>query len=218
MSNGKGWGSTVLGWFVVQNESAPDGSIPGQTDTVTDAAMDAPPPPPPSPIVFQKEPPPVVEGKIDFDGVFDAAGVDGEERDRVRKAIELLRSLPADTDPNVKKQIVEASLKAFGVPIDNIIEAAVGEMEALEGYIRTRAGELMSRTDQSEKRIALYEEEIRKLRNEMQNLVGEQKSVIENCNQKKLEIQQILEFFGQEAVARVVQASARLHEPEPSNP
>ena len=113
-----------------------------------------------------------------------------------------------------KKQIVEASLKAFGVPIDSIIEASVGEMEALEGYIRTRAGELMKVTDESEKRIALYEEEIRKLRTVMQNLVSEQKTVIENCNQKKLEIQQILEFFGQEAVARVVQASARLHEPE----
>jgi hypothetical protein len=206
----KKWGSTVLGWFIVQDEPASD--VPFSAES--DIAVDAPPPPPPSPVVFQKEPPPVVEGKIDFDGVFDAAGVDSEERDRVRKAIDLLRSLPAETDATVKKQIVEASLKAFGVPIDSIIEASVGEVEALEGYIRTRAGETARLVEESEKRIALYEEEVRKLRTVMQDLVGEQKGVIDSCNQKKLEIQQILEFFGQEAVARVVQASARLHDPE----
>jgi hypothetical protein len=50
--------------------------------------------------------------------------------------------------------------------------------------------------------------------------VQEQQAVTKACNEKKLSIQQILEFFGQEAVARVVQtASARRAEGEsPAGP
>ena len=34
------------------------------------------------------------------------------------------------------------------------------------------------------------------------------------CNDAKLQVQEVLEFFGQEAVARVVKESPRLHEPK----
>ena len=64
-------------------------------------------------------PPPAAEsGQVAFDQVFEAAGIAAEERDRVTKTRDLLAALPPGTDAAVKKQIVEASLKAFGVPID----------------------------------------------------------------------------------------------------
>ena len=47
----------------------------------------------------------------------------------------------------------------------------------------------------------------------MQQRVEEQNAVIQSCNTKKLEVQKVLEFFGQEAVARVVRESPKLHEP-----
>jgi hypothetical protein len=47
----------------------------------------------------------------------------------------------------------------------------------------------------------------------MQQSVEEQQTLIKVCNDKKLEVQQVLEFFGQEKVARVVQASPKLHDP-----
>ena len=47
----------------------------------------------------------------------------------------------------------------------------------------------------------------------MQQRVEEQKSVVSACNTKKLEIQRVLEFFGQEAVAKVVRQSPKLQEP-----
>ena len=40
-----------------------------------------------------------------------------------------------------------------------------------------------------------------------------QQAVATSCNARKLEVQRMLEFFGQEAVARVVKASPRLHDP-----
>jgi len=172
----------------------------------------APPIAPPLP-VFQKEPPPPTGGVVDFAKVFEAAQIDPGEQERVAKSAGLVRSLPAETDPLVKKQIVEASLKAFGIPIDKIIETGVEEIQAMEGYIRAVASAAQKNVAESEERIKKLEETIRDLRDDMQKRVVEQQAVIRACNDKKLEVQHILEFFGQEAVAKVVQESPKLHDP-----
>jgi len=215
MSDKKGWGSTVAGWFIERDEAP----IPVETDfgSVPDPA----PPPPtdnyttPSPTqtVFQKAPPPPTGGQVDFAAVFAAAGVDQDEQQRVARTTDLLKSLPAGTDAGVKKQIVEASLKAFGVPIEKIIEATVEEIQALDGYLRNGAADNEKLIQESESRIKQYEQEIENIRSVMQQSVNEQQTLIKTCNDKKLEVQQVLEFFGQETVAKVVQASPKLHDP-----
>ena len=213
MTDKKGWGQTVAGWFIERDE--PD--VPVATDF---GDVPAPPPPvetytTPSPTqsVFQKSPPPPTGGQVDFAAVFEAAGVDQEEQQRVARTTELLRSLPAGTDVAVKKQIVEASLKAFGVPIEKIIEATVEEIQALDGYIRNGAADNETLIQESDARIKQYEQEIQNIRSVMQQSVEEQQSLIKMCNDKKLEVQQVLEFFGQETVASVVKASPKLHDP-----
>jgi len=145
--------------------------------------------------------------------VFESAGVDQEEQQRVARTTELLRSLPAGTDVAVKKQIVEASLKAFGVPIEKIIEATVQEIQALDGYIRNGAVDNEKLIQESDARIKQYEQEIQNIRSVMQQSVEEQQNLIKVCNDKKLEVQQVLEFFGQDTVAKVVKASPKLHDP-----
>src|SRR6185436_11640022 len=103
-------------------------------------------------------------GNVDFPAVYEAAGIDQEEQSRFKKAADLLAALPAGTDASVKKQIVEASLKAFGVPIEKIIEAGVQEIQALEGYIRAGAADTQKVHEESAQRIAAYEEEIRRMK------------------------------------------------------
>ena len=249
MSEKKGWGSTVLGWFVVQEgqqEGAPaaepaaeHATAAGGTDiadellrkysgggssgyapthtTSADAGV-ASSGASPATETFQQSPPPAPGGQVDFEAVFEAAGVDAEERGRVSKAVELLRSLPAGTDTAVKKQIVEASLRAFGVPVEKIIEAGAEEIQALEFYQRAGAADTEELINQSEQRIRDLEQEIADIRKVMQQRVEEQQSVIRACNEKKLEVQQILEFFGQERVAAVVKASPKLHDPSVETP
>lgn len=220
MSEGKGWGKTVLGWFVVQGESGEGTSGDFGSPTIdasdheqpevahADSALAG------MPVVFQKDVPAAPGGVVDFDAVFEAAGIDASERERVAKSVDLLRSLPADTDPNVKRQIVGASLKAFGVEIDKIIETGVEQIQALEGYIRAGASETSKMSEESEILVRDYEQKIAEIRSLIQRKVAEQHSVIKHCNEKKLEVQQILEFFGQEAVGKVVRESPRLHEPQ----
>ncbi|HKV37920.1 MAG TPA: hypothetical protein VJX67_01815 [Blastocatellia bacterium] len=233
MPNKKGWASTVAGWFVEmdgptnsestdsqdaqfqQGDQTPGPDTPpsdyaasGSAGSAVDYTVSSP-----TQAVFQKAPPPAPGGQVDFEAVFESAGIEKEEVGRVGKAMDLLKGLPEGTDPAVKKQIVLASLKAFGVPIDKIIEAGVQEVQALDGYIRNGATDTEKLTQESDDRIKQYEQEIANIRKVMQDRVQEQQTVITVCNAKKLEVQQILEFFGQEEVARVVKASPKLHDP-----
>ena len=214
MSDKKSWGSTVMGWFVVQDQQQQaDKSdyVPFSGDdaaTIKNAAAAQP-----QLDVFTSPPPAAPGGDVDYEKVFEAAGIDTEERERVKRTLDLLNSLPPGTDETVKKQIVTASLKAFAVPVEQIVEATAQELQALEAYIRAGAADTEKVTSEAELRIKQYEEEIVKLKSVMQSRVEEQQAVIKRCNEKKLEIQKVLEFFGQETVARVVRDSPKLKEP-----
>jgi hypothetical protein len=210
MSEGRGWGSTVLGWFVVRDGASAEPTAadqPGGDSTADAAAADAPP------TFFQTPPPAATGGQVDFDGVFGAAGIERAERERVGRASELLLSLPSETPVAVRKQIVEAAMKAFGVPLDKIIETGVEEIQALEGYIRTCAADTDRLLTDSRARIQQLENEIRDIRTVMEQRTHEQESVTAACNAKKVDVQRVLEFFGQDAVARVVRDSPKLHDP-----
>jgi hypothetical protein len=207
MSDKKNWGSTVLGWFVVQEGGAPGSAAP--PDEATSPAAPEPP-------AFVKEPPPAPGGRVDFPKVYEAAGVDPEEQGRVAKAAELLAALPAGTEPAIKRQIVEASLRAFGVPLEKIIEGAVQEIQALEAYIRAGSLDTQNVHEESEKRIRQFEAEIGRIKSVMESRTQEQLAVVAACNERKLGIQKVLEFFGQETVARVVRDSPKLVEPQGS--
>lgn len=216
----KSWGSTVLGWFIVQDETgetsegAAAGPAPDAASPDADAALIAAAAAGPAPQVFSSEPPPPAsDGQVAFDQVFEAAGIDEAERERVSKAQQLLSSLPAETPVPIKKQIVEASLTAFAVPIENIIETGVAEIQALEGYIRKNGADTQQLVQESTSRIAQFEEEVSKLRGRIEQLQRQQQAIAAACNARKLDVQKVLEFFGQEAVAAVVHSSPRLHEP-----
>ena len=204
MSEKKSWGSTVAGWFVVQDQPSADTGAPAEAE---------PPPPQPELNVFTTPPPAAPGGEVDFNQVYEAAGIDAPARERVTRTQDLLNSLPPGTEEAVKKQIVMASLRAFGVPIEQIIESTAQQIQALEAYIRNGAADTDKVTAEAEQRIKQYEDEIVKLRTIMRQRVDEQQTVVRSCNDKKLEVQKVLEFFGQDAVARVVKDSPKLQEP-----
>lgn len=229
MSENKSWGDTVVGWFIVrdddqsQSSAQPDADqtadeliakYAGQTPLSADSPPDFSAPPTDNSVPSNYgAAPPTVNGQVDFDAVFDTGGVDVDERERVNKAKSLLDSLPESTDFAVKKQIVEASLNAFGVPIEKIIEAGVAEIQALEFYIRSGGSDTETLLKESSQRIQQYELEIQNLRKVMEERVKEQNTIVAACNAKKLEVQKVLEFFGRDAVAQVVKDSPKLHEP-----
>jgi hypothetical protein len=229
----KSWGDTVVGWFIVKDDNSTQNSqseadltadeliakyasqtpLTAEGGNAAEASVQAETPSTNQVPANYGTPPPVVDGKVDFDAVFETGGVDADERERILKAKSLLDSLPENTDVAVKKQIVEASLKAFGVPIEKIIEAGAAEIQALEFYIRSGAADTEKVLQDGTARIQQYEQEIQNLRKIMEDRVKEQNSVVASCNAKKLEVQKVLEFFGRDAVAQVVKESPKLQEP-----
>jgi hypothetical protein len=242
VSEEKGWGKTVLGWFVVregdEDKPARSAGKPAKPADDTDALLakyaDEPEPSAPSAAAAASTPSsatgaanraipsqplpttpggPIMPVAVDFPEVFVAAGVDASEQDRMQKAADLLNALPTDTPTAVKKQIVEASLRAFGFPIESIIEAGVAEIEALDAFIGIGQDTTQKVIADSTARIEQMQAEIIELRTLMETRLKELEGQRHTCNGKKLEIQKVLEFFGQEAVAKVVRESPRLHEP-----
>jgi hypothetical protein len=211
MADKKGFGSTVLGWFVVRegDEGKPEASA---DELIAKYAKDSPPPTPPE-VQLTGALPKSQGGNVDFAAVYRAAGIDDGEQGRIDKATQLLKTLPAETPKDVKKQIVEASLKAFGYPVEQIIEAGAQEIQALEVYIQAGQRDTQSLLAESQKRMSDLEAEIARIKKVMEDQVAAQYALTQACNQQKLRVQEVLEFFGQEAVARVVSQSPKLHEP-----
>jgi hypothetical protein len=242
MSEKKGWGSSLLGVFVVRDEDhaaaaegapAADEAAPAG-DTAGDAASppegSAPPPPfgggsaaglpplgslgagaapgAPAPARPAGSAP---AAALDLPAVYSAAGISAEEQTRVSRAADLLRSLPQGSDAS--RQIVEASLKAFGVPIDEIIAAGEKEIRALDGHVAAGAAEARQLLAESQQRISQYEQEIQRIRQVMDERTAEQQALERACAGSKLELARVLGFFGHSPAA-----SAAAGTPTPSDP
>lgn len=210
MGEKKGFGGTVLGWFVVREG---DEKKEESADDLIKKYADQPAAPAP-PEVKLEGAPRAQGGQVDFAAVFRAAGIADPEQERIDKARGLLANLPQETPRDVRKQIVEASLKAFGYPVEKIIETGAQEIQALEVYIQQGQQETQSLLQQSQKRLEELNNEIANVKKIMEEQVAGQYALTNSCNDQKLKVQEVLEFFGQEAVARVVKESPKLHEPK----
>jgi len=212
MSDKKGFGSTVLGWFVTREGDDQHKESAESADALIAKYADQAPAIPP--VQLQGELPKAEGGKVDFAGVYTAAGLSQEEQGHVEKARNLLSTLPAETPREVKRQIVEASLKAFGFPVDKIIETGAQSIQALEVYIQSGQRDTQGLLTDAQKRLAELETEMANVKKLMEDQVAAQQALTKTCNDEKLRIQEVLEFFGQEAVAKVVRESPKLHEPK----
>ena len=173
------------------------------------------PAPPPVPLKTADLPPVVAGATPDakvFSQVYRAAEISEAEQERVEKTLNLVQSLPAEKPREIKKQIVEASLKAFGIPVDQIIEAGVQEIQALDAYIKHGEQHTQDVLADASARVAKLEADIAEVRRLMELQVNTQLTLTRASNGEKLRVQAVLEFFGQEAVARVVQVSPKLVE------
>lgn len=133
-------------------------------------------------------------GPLDFAAIYTAAGIGADEQERVTKAAELLHALPAGTE--AARQIVEASLKAFGVPIEKILTAGDREIQALDAYAAADAADTRQVLDDSNRQIAEHEQEIQRIRQVMDQRVAAQQQVARGCAAGKLDLAQVLGFFG----------------------
>ena len=166
MTQKKGWGSTVAGWFIVQDPTTASARrLQPLFRRLRRRLHPSSAPPPPPLDVFKTAPPEAPGGQVDFDNVFEAAGIDAEERERVTPhALRCSTDLPPGTDDTVKKQIVMASLRAFNVPVEKIIESRRAGAAGARGVHPRRRLRRRKGRHEADLRIKQHEDEIAKLR------------------------------------------------------
>jgi hypothetical protein len=132
----------------------------------------------------------------DFDSIFKDAGLDAAELDRVKKAEELLEALPEATPLQVKRQIVEASLKAFGFDTAKILAAAQMQQKALDTYVRVNEVGTAKAIEQAQAQIAALNDQIASLRADIEKRTAALASIAGAAKARKQEVQRVLDFFG----------------------
>lgn len=139
---------------------------------------------------------PVTPAQVDFDVVFKSAGMDVADLDRVRKAEELLKSLPEATPIDVKRQIVEASLKAFGFELSKIVNAAQNQLKAVDTYVRLNEQQTAKAITDAQAKIAQLEDQVITLRADITRRTEQLAGVAAAAENRKQQVNQVLGFFG----------------------
>jgi hypothetical protein len=208
--NEKGLGSKIKGLFFESEDGGEEAKPAGNksaADLVAELAAQsggakpgapgaaATPPPPPMPNLKTDKLASSVGAPADFDVIFKDAGMDVAELDRVKKAEELLRGLPEETPQAVKRQIVEASLKAFGFELDKIVSAANNQKRALDTYVRVNEQATAKAITDAEVQIKALHDKVAALKADIEKRTAHLKSLSESAASRKTQVQKVIEFF-----------------------
>jgi len=180
-------------------------SAPAETTSQTAA--------PPSPEVDPAQQVPPVE--IDIASVLRKAGLTAEDQDRVDKTLNLLHTLPGDTPVALKRQIVAASLSAFGIAVDQIVESALLHRAAFLRHQEQGDKQTKLLLQDGDRRLAELEKEAARIQQQMNEQRAQQQGLIFTVSRHNARLQGILEFFGNEVVERVQQTSVKLRSDGP---
>lgn len=213
MPEEKGLGSKFLGLFVESKEGTPDEGTPaversdqektpaelvaelaGQAAPKKGPVSPGPAAPAPRPIMPAASGP-VTAAQVDFDAVFKTTGLDASDLDRVRKAEELLKGLPESTPVDVKRQIVEASLKAFGFDIAKIVGAAQQQLKALDTWVRLNEQQTVKGITDAQAQIAQLEDKVVSLKADITKRTDQLASLTAAAEGRKGQVHRVLEFF-----------------------
>jgi hypothetical protein len=211
MPDDKGLGKRILGLFVELGPDAPkdppseDGATPAdelaelakQTAAATKSAPVPAPattsPAPARPLPLPTEP--VAPAKVDFDAVFKNAGLDPQAVDRVRKAEALLQTLPDGASDEVKLQIVQASLKAFGFEVSKIVEAVDTQLQALETYVRVNEQQTAKAVADAQAQIAKLDDQIISLKADIDKRTTALAALAAAAEVRRQQVSKVADFF-----------------------
>ena len=213
MPEEKGLGSKFLGLFVESKDGTPEEGTPavesdrektpaelvaelaGQAAPKKGPGSSTPAAPAPPRAAMPAPSGPVTAAQVDFDAVFKTTGLDASDLDRVRKAEELLKGLPESTPVDVKRQIVEASLKAFGFDITKIIGAAQQQLKALDTWVRLNEQQTVKGITDAQTQIAQLEDKVISLKADITKRTDQLASLTAAAEGRKGQVHRVLEFF-----------------------
>lgn len=142
----------------------------------------------------------VAPSHFDALAVLTAAGVGSEQREKVERAIALLRALVADTPADIGRQIVAASLKAFDISVPAIVEAATAEVAAFDAFLDHGHKQLGEVTKQGQSRVDQLQAEIAKIQKQLEVAKSDQAGLDQAALTASERIRPVLSFFSEPAM------------------
>lgn len=188
MAEQKGIGSKLFGIFVETEEGTEEAKAPLGTQADDEGA-------PAGPKLAEDKLAREAGQPTDFESIFRGAGMEAGELDRVKKAEELLKSLPEGTPQPVKKQIVEASLRAFGFEVEKIVQSAENQKRALAAYVKVNENLTLKATQEAEAQIVALTQKVAALREEISRRGLSLSKLGSAAEARRLEVQKVIDFF-----------------------
>ena len=131
---------------------------------------------------------------VDFAAIYHASKLPADELDRVTRAEALLQTLP--TTASQAREVVDATLRAFGVERAKILSAAGRQLEALEAFVHFSHDQSQRIMDVNAQRIAELDGEIERCRKVSAQATTEGEERARSVNELLRKLQRVLEFFG----------------------
>jgi hypothetical protein len=138
---------------------------------------------------------PIEAAKVDFAGIFRAAGLTEDETEQVNRATQLLSSLPPGLPIETQRQIVEGTLRTFGVDPGKIRAACQREQKALDTYAMVKRQDLEKRTVEGQKKLAELQAEMEKVQRALEDRAREQAGLELGCRNQKEVVGRVVSFF-----------------------
>jgi hypothetical protein len=178
----------LIGWFVVREDGMP--SVRPSEDEEKEAPSERPGPP----VV----PPGEMHDASSFAEVYRGAGIGEGDQERLERALELVRTLPASTLVEVRRSIVEAAMKAFAVPVDGLLSVAESALGALDRYLAEGDARTKDVLTEARARIERLEREIAEIRRLMELQEQTQRELVGATAKEKARVASLISFFGRE--------------------
>ena len=138
---------------------------------------------------------PVEPAKLDVAAIFRTTGITDEEQEQVGRARQLLSSLPAGLPLETQRQIVEGTLRTFGIDPARIRTACQREQKALDSYAVVTRQELEKRSADGQKRLLELRAEMEKVQRALEERARAQAGVELACSSHKESIGRVVAFF-----------------------
>jgi len=185
MSTEHGIGKKLKHLFVEEGEEAPAQSAAEEVAQITREAPQSP----------QSAAPAVDAAKLEFASIYKAASIADDDLEQVERAEQLLRTLPANLPLETQKQILEGTLKTFGVDPSRIRQTILRKQRALTTYAQVVKQDAEKRDAESHARIESLRAEALKLEHAIEERGRSRASVELACKSQSDAIARMVDFL-----------------------
>ena len=200
MSEQKGLGSKIKRLFLEEGEGGAGVAASAAEEVARLAAetspATAPGREPPAATPAAANPPavagaPVEPAKMDFPSIYKAAALSDDDLAQVDRTEQLLRTLPASLPLETQKQIVEATLKTFGVDPQKVRQTLSRQKHALGSYAGVVKQDTDKRDGEARTRIEALRAEALKLEHVIEERARSRAAVELACGNKAEAIERL---------------------------